>query len=171
MWSHPGKKLLFMGCEFAQGAEWNHDRSLDWHQLDIPAHAGVQRLLKDLNALYKSTPALYERDFDGSGFEWIDHNDADRSVISFIRRGSDPGQLAVVICNFTPAVHRDYRVGVPNAGVYRERINTDSEHYGGSNVGAPFGQITAEPLPWLGKPFSLHFSLPPLATVIFTWMK
>jgi 1,4-alpha-glucan branching enzyme len=169
MWGHPGKKLLFMGCEFAQGAEWNHEHSLDWHQLDIPAHAGVQRLIKDLNALYKSTPALHQRDFDGTGFEWIDHNDADRSVVSFIRRGSEPGSVVVVICNFTPTVHRDYRIGVPHAGVYRERINTDSEHYGGSNVGVPSGEIIAEPLPWLGKPYSLHLSLPPLATVIFTW--
>ena len=169
MWGHPGKKLLFMGCEFAQGAEWNHNQSLDWHQLDLPAHAGVQRLLKDLNALYTSTPALYQRDFDGSGFEWIDHSDADRSVVSFVRRGADAGSLVVVISNFTPVVHHDYRLGVPNAGIYRERINTDSEHYGGSNVGAPFGEITAEPLPWLGKPYSLHLSLPPLATVIFTW--
>ena len=169
MWGHPGKKLLFMGCEFAQGAEWNHDQSLDWHQLEIPAHAGVQRLLRDLNALYRATPALYQRDFTPDGFEWIDHNDADRSVISFIRHGNDPRSLVVVVCNFTPSVQHDYRVGVPRPGIYNERINTDSEHYGGSNVGAPFGEITAEPLPWLGKPYSLHLSLPPLATVIFTW--
>ncbi len=169
MWGHPGKKLLFMGCEFAQGAEWNHEQSLDWHLLQNPAHAGVQRLLQDLNALYRSTPALYQRDFTADGFEWIDHEDAERSVISFIRRGEDPGALVVVVCNFTPSVQRDYRIGVPHAGAYRERINTDSEHYGGSNVGPPFGEITAEPLPWSGRPYSLQLSLPPLATVIFTW--
>ena len=169
MWAHPGKKLLFMGCEFAQGAEWNHEQSLDWHQLEHPVHAGVQRLIKDLNALYLATPALYQCDFTPDGFEWIDHSDADRSVVSFIRRGHDAGALVVVLCNFTPVVQRDYRVGVPNAGVYRERINTDSAHYGGSNVGAPFGEITAEALLWSGKSHSLHLSLPPLATVIFTW--
>ena len=102
MWGHPGKKLLFMGCEFAQGREWNHAQSLDWHQLEIPAHAGVQALLKDLNALYRATPALHERDFDGAGFEWIDHQDAQNSVIAFVRRGNDPGRFIVVACNFTP---------------------------------------------------------------------
>ncbi len=137
--------------------------------MENPAHAGVQRLLQDLNALYRSTPALYQRDFTPDGFEWIDHNDAERSVVSFIRRGNDPGALVVVISNFTPVVQHDYRIGVPQAGVYRERINTDSAHYGGSNVGAPFGEITAEALPWLGKTHSLHLSVPPLATVILTW--
>ncbi len=169
MFGHPGKKLLFMGCEFAQEREWNHEHSLDWHLLGDPAHAGVQRLLQDLNRLYQSTPALYQRDFDGSGFEWIDHNDAERSVLSFIRRGAHANSMVVVVCNFTPTVQRDYRIGVPEAGVYVERINTDSGHYGGSNVGAPFGEITAEALPWQGKPCSLHLSLPPLATVFFTW--
>jgi 1,4-alpha-glucan branching enzyme len=171
MWGHPGKKLLFMGGEFAQGAEWNHERSLDWHQLEIAEHAGVQRLLKDLNRLYASTPALYQRDFTPDGFEWIDHADADRSVLSFIRRGADPDALVLVVCNFTPSVQRDYRIGVPHAGVYVERINTDSAHYGGSNVGAPSGEITAEAVPWQGRPFSLHLSLPPLATVFFTWQR
>jgi 1,4-alpha-glucan branching enzyme len=169
MWTHPGKKLLFMGCEFAQGAEWNHEQSLDWHQLEHPMHAGVQRLVKDLNALYRESPALYQRDFTPEGFEWVDHHDAERSVISFIRRGADANSLVLVVCNFTPAVQHGYRVGVPQPGIYRERINTDSAHYGGSNVGAPFGEITAEPVPWMGRPQSLHLALPPLATVVFSW--
>jgi 1,4-alpha-glucan branching enzyme len=169
MWGHPGKKLLFMGCEFAQGAEWNHERSLDWHQLEIPAHAGVQRLLKDLNALYKATPALYQRDFDGSGFEWIDHDDARHSVLAFLRRGHSADTFVVVVCNFTPSVQHGYRVGVPQPGLYRERINTDSAHYGGSNVGASFGEITAQPMPAHGRPYSIELALPPLAAVFFEW--
>jgi 1,4-alpha-glucan branching enzyme len=169
MWAHPGKKLLFMGCEFAQGAEWNHEKSLDWHQLQIPEHAGVQRLLQDLNRLYKATPALYERDFTPDGFEWIDHLDAQRSVLAFVRRGAAPSSLVVVVCNFTPSVQHGFRLGVPNAGVYRERINTDSAHYGGSNVGAPFGEITAQPVPAHGRSHSIELSLPPLATVFFEW--
>ena len=169
MFGHPGKKLLFMGCEFAQGAEWNHEQSLDWHQLEIPAHAGVQRLLQDLNGFYKATPALYQRDFTADGFEWIDHDDAERSVLSFIRRGNAPDALVVVVCNFTPSVQHGYRIGVPHPGVYRERINTDSAHYGGSNVGAPFGVITAQPLPAHGRPYSIELALPPLAAVFFEW--
>ncbi|MEY4751236.1 MAG: hypothetical protein RIQ60_3450 [Pseudomonadota bacterium] len=169
MWGHPGKKLLFMGCEFAQEREWDHEHSLDWHLLGDPAHAGVQRLVKDLNRLYQDTPALYQRDFDGSGFEWIDHNDADRSVLSFIRRGAGDGSLVVVVSNFTPSVQRGYRLGVPHAGVYHERLNSDSAHYGGSNVGSAFGVFTAEAVPCLGKPFTITLDLPPLATVFMTW--
>jgi 1,4-alpha-glucan branching enzyme len=171
MFGHPGKKLLFMGCEFAQEREWNHDQSLDWHLLDDPSpanlHGGVQRLLRDLNRLYRETPALYQRDFEPSGFEWIDHQDAQRSVLSFIRRGSHDGDFVVVVCNFTPTVHQGFRVGVPQAGVYRERLNTDSPHYGGSNVVTPFGEVTAQPVARNGRPHSIEFALPPLATVIF----
>ena len=169
MFGHPGKKLLFMGCEFAQEREWSHDHSLDWHLLGDPHHEGVQRLVHDLNHLYRDTPALYQRDFDGSGFEWISHDDADRSVLSFMRRGADANTVIVVLCNFTPTIHRGYRVGVPNPGVYRERINTDSAHYGGSNVGAPFGEITARSFGSHGKPCSIELDLPPLATVILEW--
>jgi 1,4-alpha-glucan branching enzyme len=169
MFGHPGKKLLFMGCEFAQEREWNHDQSLDWHLLGDRHHEGVQRLMHDLNRLYRATPALYQRDFTADGFEWIDHNDADRSVLSFARHGNTPGSMVVVVCNFTPTVQHGYRVGVPRAGVYVERVNTDSAHYGGSNVGAPFGEITAEAIGWHGKPHSLQLTLPPLATVIFEW--
>ncbi len=169
MFGHPGKKLLFMGCEFGQEREWNHDQSLDWHLLGDRQHEGVQRLMHDLNRLYKATPALYQRDFTPDGFEWIEHNDADRSVLCFARHGNEPGSMVVVVCNFTPMVQHDYRVGVPRPGVYVERINTDSAHYGGSNVGAPFGEITADAIGWHGKAQSLALTLPPLATVFFEW--
>ena len=169
MFGHPGKKLLFMGCEFAQLAEWNHDQSLDWHLLDDPAHAGVQRLVRDLNRLYRRTPALYQRDFTPEGFEWIDLHDVERSTLSFVRRGADAGRVVVVVCNFTPSVQRGHRVGVPNAGVYRERLNTDSAHYGGSNVGTAFGEVTARPIEWQGRSHCIEFDLPPLATVFFEW--
>jgi len=169
MFGHPGKKLLFMGCEFGQEREWNHDQSLDWHLLGDRQHEGVQRLMHDLNRLYKATPALYQRDFTPDGFEWIEHNDADRSVLCFARHGTKPGSMVVVVCNFTPVVQYDYRVGVPRPGVYVERINTDSAHYGGSNVGAPFGEITADAIGWHGKAQSLALTLPPLATVFFEW--
>ena len=167
MFAHPGKKLLFMGCEFAQEREWNHDRSLDWHLLADGAHAGVQRLLRDLNQLYRQTPALHQRDFTPDGFEWLEHDDAQRSVLAFIRRGHDARRFIVVVCNFTPSPQHGYRIGVPEPGVYRERLNTDSVHYGGSNVGAPYGEITSEPIAWHGRPHSIGMTLPPLATVFF----
>ena len=173
MFGHPGKKLLFMGCEFAQQREWNHDQSLDWHLLDngldAPLHLGVQRLVRDLNRLYQDTPALHGLDFVPGGFEWIDHNDAERSVLSFIRRGVDEHTCMVVVCNFTPAVHKGYRLGVPQPGSYRERINTDSAHYGGSNVGTPLGIATAQEIACHGKPWSVLLDLPPLATVMLEW--
>ena len=169
MFGHPGKKLLFMGSEFGQEREWNHDRSLDWHLLDGADHRGLKLLVKDLNHLYAATPALYERDFTPDGFEWIAHDDADHSVLSFVRRGASPDQLVLVVCNFTPVVQQDYRVGVPRLGAWRERINTDSVHYGGSNVGTAFGELTAEAVPWNGQAQSFTFALPPLATVFFEW--
>ena len=169
MFGHPGKKLLFMGCEFAQEKEWNHDQSLDWHLLSDPLHSGMQRLVRDLNHFYCATPALYEQDFVPEGFEWIDHHDAERSILSFIRRGADAHSCAVVICNFTPSPHRAYRLGVPCAGQYRERINTDSHHYGGSNVGTPLGIADAQPIRSHGKPWSVLLDLPPLATVVLEW--
>lgn len=169
MFGHPGKKLLFMGCEFAQEREWDHDRSLDWHLLDNPAHAGVQRLVRDLNALYRATPALYAQDFVPEGFEWIEHDDAARSVLAFVRHGLDANGFTVVVCNFTPQVQQGYRLGVPKAGRYQEVLNTDSSHYGGSNVGTAFGAALTEDTPWHGKPCSVVLTLPPLATVFFTW--
>ena len=169
MYGHPGKKLLFMGGEFAQEAEWNHDRSLDWHLLGDRHHEGVQRLVRDLNHFYRETPALHQRDFDRGGFEWIEHNDAERSLLAFIRRGHDDTTLVVVVCNFTPTVHTGYRLGVPHAGVYLERINTDSTYYGGSNAGTPHGRAHSEPVPWQGQPHSVLLTVPPLATVMLEW--
>jgi 1,4-alpha-glucan branching enzyme len=171
VFGHPGKKLLFMGCEFAQEREWNHDQSLDWHLLDQPEHAGIQRLVRDLNRLHQSKPALHQLDCSADGFDWIDHDDAEHSVISFIRRGSDPDTCIVVVCNFTPTVQQGYRIGVPNAGQYRECLNTDSAHYGGSNQGTPQGAANAESKPWHGKTHSLVLTLPPLATVMLQWTR
>jgi 1,4-alpha-glucan branching enzyme len=164
MWGHPGKKLLFMGSEFAQGTEWNHDRTLDWYVLDYPYHRGVQSLVRDLNALHRSTPALYKKDFDSSGFEWVEANDGDNSVLAFLRK-SDHARPILVVCNFTPVVRYDYRVWVPRAGPWRERINTDSELYGGSGIGN-LGLVEAEDVPWHDHPHSLKLTLPPLATLI-----
>jgi 1,4-alpha-glucan branching enzyme len=169
MWSHPGKKLLFMGGEFGQAREWSHERGLDWNLLDDPLHAGVHRLVRDLNRLLRSAPALHEKDFEPCGFEWIDHADASQSVLAFLRRGRDPQRIVVAVCNFTPVVRHGYRIGVPHAGRYVERINTDSRHYGGSDVGTAFGAVQAQALPWHQRPHSLELTLPPLATMIFEW--
>jgi len=169
MFGHPGKKLLFMGCEFAQMREWSHDRSLDWHLLDDERHVGVHRLVRDLNQFYRTTPALFELDFVPAGFEWMDHQDAAHSVLGFVRRGLDARRFMLVACNFTPAVQTAYRIGVPQPGEYRERLNTDSAHYGGSNQGTPLGAATAEPVPWHGQPHSVVLTLPPLATVFLEW--
>jgi 1,4-alpha-glucan branching enzyme len=169
MFGHPGKKLLFMGCEFAQEREWNHDHSLDWHLLDNPAHAGMQRLVRDLNTLYRATPALYSQDFVPAGFEWIDHDDAERSVLSFVRHGTSADALMVVVCNFTPNVQPGYLLGVPKPGQYREVLNTDSAHYGGSNVGTPWGCASSTNTPCHGKAQSILLTLPPLACVFFEW--
>jgi 1,4-alpha-glucan branching enzyme len=169
MWGHPGKKLLFMGCEFAQQAEWNHDRSLDWHLLEGGDHAGIQNLVRDLNHLYTTHPALYEQDFSGAGFEWIDHDDARRSLLSFVRK-SKGGAMMLVICNFAPVVHHGLRIGVPAAGQWQERLNTDSMHYGGSNVGLPLGAASSEAVASHGRAHSLVLTLPPLATVFLEWI-
>jgi 1,4-alpha-glucan branching enzyme len=168
MFGHPGKKLLFMGCEFAQQAEWNHDVSLDWHLLAQPEHAGIQRLVRDLNQLYRSTAALHEQDFTPAGFEWIDHDDARRSTLSFVRR-SAAGGLVLVVCNFAPVVHHGFRMGVPAAGRWHERLNTDSAYYGGSNVGTPLSGATSEPVHSHGRGQSLVLNLPPLATMFLEW--
>jgi len=169
MWSHPGKKLLFMGGEFGQLREWNHENGLDWQLLDDPLHAGVQRLVRDLNRLLRSAHALHEKDFEPAGFEWIDHVDASQSVLSFLRRGCDPRAIVVVVCNLTPVVRRGYRIGVPQAGRYLERINTDSEYYGGSNVGTSLGVAQSQERSWHQRPHCLELTLPPLGTLIFEW--
>ncbi|BDA86261.1 1,4-alpha-glucan branching enzyme GlgB [Aureimonas sp. SA4125] len=164
MWSHPGKKLIFMGCEFAQEKEWNHDQSLDWHLLDQPAYKGVQRLVRDLNTLYREIPALHELDCDPAGFEWIDTQNADESVIAFLRKDQS-GRSVLVVSNFTPMPRHDYRVGVPDGGTWTERMNTDAGIYGGSNVGNMGGK-PAEELSVNGRPYSLSLTLPPLATIV-----
>jgi 1,4-alpha-glucan branching enzyme len=135
MFGHPGKKLIFMGCEFAQEREWNHDRSLDWHLLDRPKHRGVQSLIRDLNNLHQSLPALHERDTDPAGFEWVVTDDADRNVFAWLRKGNDPRQQCLVVVNFSPNVYRDYKLKVPFPGRWREVFNSDSAHYGGTNTG------------------------------------
>jgi 1,4-alpha-glucan branching enzyme len=165
MYGHPGKKLLFMGGEFGQFVEWDEKRSLDWHLLDFEMHQKLQRYVKDLNHLYKTEKALYEVDFSFNGFEWIDCNDTDHSVVSFMRKGKDWHETLIIICNFTPVVHNGYRVGLPFDTFYDELLNSDSEIYGGSNVGN-LGGITAEQTPCHSRPFSANINLPALSTII-----
>jgi 1,4-alpha-glucan branching enzyme len=164
MYCHPGKKLLFMGTEFGQGQEWNSTQVLDWYVLDYPYHQGVQHLVKHLNELYKDLPALHHYEFDWRGFEWIDCNDADNSVLSFVRRSEE--QFVVVVVNLTPQPHHGYRIGVPDAGRYREIFNSDSEFYAGSNMGNSGGVLVADELPWMNRSYSISLTLPPLAAVI-----
>lgn len=166
MYCHPGKKLLFMGAEFAQFREWDHDSSLDWHLLEYPLHKGVQKLIQDLNLLYRQTPMLYQIDFSPEGFEWIDWQDRDSSVFSWIRRDS-VGNILICVMNCTPVIRHGYRIGVPSEGDYRELINTDSAEYGGDNQGN-LGKLTAQEFASHGRPFSLTLTLPSLATVILT---
>jgi len=167
-YAHPGKKLLFMGGEIGQRREWSEERSLDWHLLEYGSHRGVQNVVKDLNRLYAAEPALHQVDFAWQGFEWLDANDADNSVVSFLRRGKSPNDLIVIAVNATPVVREGYLVGVPNAGYYQEVLNTDAGHYGGSNVGNAGGQYAAHN-PCQGKPYSLCLTLPPLGAVFLKW--
>ena len=165
MYGEPGKKTLFMGDEFGQWSEWDHDQALQWHLLEYEPHKGLQRFVKDLNRVYVSEPALYELDFDPAGFEWIDFRDADSSVVSFIRRGKAPDQTLVFVFNFTPVPRMDYRVGAPLPGFYQELINSDAACYGGSNLGLG-GGVTADSQPWHGQPCSLNIHLPPLGMLL-----
>jgi 1,4-alpha-glucan branching enzyme len=167
-YGHPGKKLLFMGQEFAQRGEFSEARSLDWHLLQYDSHRGIQTLIADLNRLYAAEPALHSVDFDWRGFEWIDCNDADNSVFSFIRRGKKPEDLMIVVMNATPVVRGGYLVGVPNAGYYKEVLNTDAGIYGGSNVGNIGGQNAAQNA-YQGRPYTINLTLPPLAIVFMKW--
>ena len=163
MYAHPGKKLLFMGSELASYQEWNHDQSLDWHLLQYDYHRGVQNLVRDMNALYQGTPALHERDFVPEGFEWIDWNDRDASMLSWIRRDAHGGYV-ICVTNFTPVVRYDYRVGVPELCRYVEILNSDAEAYGGSNLGNG-GVLHADDVEQHGRPYSLSLTVPPLATL------
>ena len=165
MYGHPGKKLLFMGQEFGQWREWNHDRSLDWHLLDEPAHASLKRYLRDLNALYQAEPALYEMDFDPAGFRWIDCHDNENSVVSIVRYARDRHDFVVMVFNFTPVPRADYRIGVPEAGTYAERLNSDAGTYGGGNVGNG-GSVATEPVAAHGFDQSLRLMIPPLGCLL-----
>jgi 1,4-alpha-glucan branching enzyme len=166
--THPGKKLMFMGTEFGQGTEWNSAGLVDWYVLDYPLHRGMQQLIKDLCQLYRTTPALHRYDFDWQGFEWIDCHDSEQSVLSFLRKGNED-ELVVVILNLTPVPRENYRIGLPLEGQYREIINSDSAYYGGSNMGNGEEPLLTEALPWMNRPCSLRLSLPPLSTLAFRY--
>jgi 1,4-alpha-glucan branching enzyme len=166
MFTHPGKKLLFMGGEFAQWREWVHDESLEWHALEYEPHRGVQRWVRDLNGLYAREPALFELDFDPAGFEWIDFNDADRSIISYLRKGRSTRDLILFVGNFTPVLREDYRVGVPEGGPWKEILNSDAREYAGGGRGNA-GGVEAEAHPIHGRSHSLRLTLPPLGVLIF----
>ncbi|MGV8900128.1 MAG: 1,4-alpha-glucan branching protein GlgB [Burkholderiaceae bacterium] len=166
MWAHPGKKLLFMGCEFGQRREWQHDESLEWHLLQYPEHNGLQRWVQDLNRIYRSEPALHALDFSPDGFEWIDCSDAQQSVVIFLRKGLTPQDIVLVMCNCTPVPHHNYQVGVPHGGFWRELLNSDATLYGGSGQGN-MGGVEAAPIAAHGRSHSLMLTLPPLAVVYF----
>jgi 1,4-alpha-glucan branching enzyme len=163
MWTYPGKKLLFMGCEFGQGNEWNFEQSLEWYLLQFEGHKGVQSLVRDLNRLYTNLPALHQYDFDWQGFEWVDCHDSAQSVLSYLRKSDE--DLVLNIFNFTPVPREGYRIGVPEAGCYTEQLNSDSSYYGGSNMGNAH-ELWTEEVPWMGHPHSLQLTLPPLAGVV-----
>jgi len=165
MYSHPGKKLMFMGCEFGQGREWDYDRSLDWHLLDRPLHAGLKRFVTDLNHVYVSEPALHEVDARPAGFQWIDCNDSDNSIVAMLRFAADPDDFVICVFNFTPVPRHGYVFGVPRAGAYSELLNSDAAVYGGSNVGNN-GLIVTEPVPSHGYADSVRITLPPLSVLL-----
>ena len=166
MYAHPGKKLLFMGCEIGQWSEWNHAWQLDFELLSFVSHRNLQEYVKALNELYVEQPALHQVDFGWEGFQWIDLHDVDNSIVSFVRRAKDPNDFVVVLANFTPVPREGYRVGVPAPGFYRELLNSDSTYYGGGNVGNA-GGLPSEPTPWQGQPHSILLTAPPLAVVFF----
>jgi 1,4-alpha-glucan branching enzyme len=164
MWAHPGKQLLFMGCEIAQEREWDATTSVDWHLLESAEHVGVQSLVRDLNRVYREQPALWSCDHSGEGFGWIEPNDADANVVAFERRAADGEAVLVCVANFSPVPRGPYRLGLPRSGAWREAVNTDSRFYGGSDVGS-LGVIEAEPIPWHNQRYSAELTIPPLATV------
>ncbi len=166
MWTHPGKKLLFMGQEFAQSKEWNHNQSLDWHECDDGRHKGMQMWVRDLNLFYRATPSLYLNDTRPSGFQWLEANDAARSVFAFVRHGDEGDPKVVVVMNMTPVERPNYRVGLPLPGHWREALNSDAEAYGGGGRGN-LGGVTTEKTPWMGQDQSAVMNIPPLSTVIF----
>jgi 1,4-alpha-glucan branching enzyme len=167
MWAHPGKQLVFMGAELAQEREWNHDGELDWWVLDRWAdHRRLQNMLKDLNRVYRSQPALWEEDFRPEGFEWIDADDSDQSVLSFVRRRTGGGSEGAVVCvaNLTPVPRQGYRLGLPAPGLWLELVNTDAAEWGGSGIGN-FGAVHTDDQAWHGRPWSVSMTLPPLSVL------
>jgi 1,4-alpha-glucan branching enzyme len=164
MYSQPAKKLLFMGGEFGQWNEWYHEVSLDWHLLDYPPHAAMQRWVRDLNRLYRAERALHELDFSPAGFEWIDCNDSQQSILSLMRRGRSTEDIIIAVLNFTPVPRDSYRVGAPRGGFWREVLNSDAKVYGGTGWGN-FGGLVAEAVPFHGRPFSINLTLPPVGAV------
>lgn len=166
MFTHPGTKLLFMGCEFGQSAEWNFEQSLDWHLLQYPYHSGIKKLVTDLNGLYKSEPALYEKQFSSEGFEWINYSDHQNAVFSFIRKGNLEKDNLIIICNFTEVVREDYRIGIPTRGILTELFNSDAKIYGGSDV-LDSKKVTIDTSPYDGRDYSAALLLGPLSVKVF----
>jgi len=166
MYGQSAKKLLFMGGEIAQRAEWNHDGSLEWHLLEHESHLGVQKWVRDLNHLYRAEPALHELDCEAGGFEWVDCNDADQSLLAFLRRARSSEDLILVVCNFTPVPRHNYRLGVPRDGFWHEALNSDATGYWGKGFGN-FGGVEAQPFPSHGHSYSLTLTLPPLSVMFF----
>jgi 1,4-alpha-glucan branching enzyme len=166
MFIHPGTKLLFMGCEFGQSAEWNFEGSLDWHLLQYPLHDGVKKLITDLNGLYKTQPALYEKQFSPEGFEWINYSDHQNAVMSFIRKGDKPKDDVIVVCNFTQIVRNKYRIGLPRKGKLTEVFNSDAKIYGGSGI-INSGKLVIDASPYDGRDYSIELELPPLSVTVF----
>jgi len=166
MYGFPGKKLMFMGDEIGVWDEWSHEKSLDWHLLQFDPHRGMQRWVADLNAMCRAERPLHQIDFHYSGFEWIDFEDAAASVIAFERHSVNPSESLVIVCNFTPVPRVGYRIGVKEPGLYRERLNSDSAIYGGSNMGNA-GAVQSEPIPHHNRPHSLSLTLPPLGALFF----
>ena len=165
MWVHPGKKLLFMGGDIAQWNEWNCEHNLQWDLLQWDLHRGIQKMIADLNWLYRREPALHQVDFDPAGFEWVDCHNYEDSTLTFLRRAKDPSDYVVVMCNFTPVPRQRFRLGVPELCYYEEIFNSDSTYYGGSNLGNGPGQF-AQPIPAHGRPASLEVTFPPLGICI-----
>ena len=170
MYSHPGKKLLFMGCEIGDALEWNHHTSVPWHILQQPLNAALQSYMKELNRLYKDEPALYQVDFSHQGFEWIDFSDVEKSMISFVRRAENPKDYLVIVCNFTPVPRENYSIGVPELCYYREILNSDAAQFGGGNMGNG-GGVQAQSKPWHRMPHHIAITVPPLAVLVFKPMR
>jgi 1,4-alpha-glucan branching enzyme len=166
MFTHPGTKLLFMGAEFGQSSEWNFEASLDWHLLEFGFHKGIKQVITDLNKLYKTYPALYEKQFSAESFEWINYSDNQNSVISYIRKGNNYKQDVIIVCNFTPVVHETYRIGIPRKGKLTKVFNSDELIYGGSGV-TNSKTIKIDQIAWNGKDFSAELILPPLGVMVF----